>query len=60
MAEELEKKWYTDDNEDSIGYSFKEYDVTSTPNDFNTKTIIDFIESGLFKIQVSREIMFGT
>lgn len=50
MAEELEKKWYTDDNEDSIGYSFKEYDVTSTPNDFNTKTIIDFIESGLFKI----------
>ncbi|MER3499827.1 MAG: hypothetical protein C4308_15020, partial [Chitinophagaceae bacterium] len=39
-----------DDNEDDIGYSFKEYEVTSTPNDFNTRTIIDFIESGLFKI----------
>ena len=50
MTEETEQKWYTDDNADDLGYSFKEYDVTSTPNDFNTKTIIDFIESGLFKI----------
>lgn len=45
-----EQSWYQDDNEDEVGYSFREYDVTSTPNDFNTKTIIDFIESGLFKI----------
>ena len=50
MKEESEQKWYTDDIEDNIGYSFKEYEVTSTPNDFNTRTIIDFIESGLFKI----------
>lgn len=50
MADELEQKWYSDDSEEEVGYSFKEYDVTSTPNDFNTKTIIDFIESGLFKI----------
>lgn len=27
-----------------------EYDLTSTPNDFNTKTIFDFIESGAVKI----------
>lgn len=44
------QNWYQDDSEEEIGYSFREYDVTSTPNDFNTKTIIDFIESGLFKI----------
>lgn len=50
LEETVEQKWYEDDNDDDIGYSFKEYDVTSTPNDFNTKTIIDFIESGLFKI----------
>jgi len=45
-----EQNWYQDDSEEGTGYSFREYDVTSTPNDFNTKTIIDFIESGLFKI----------
>lgn len=50
MVDDLEQKWYSDDSEEEVGYSFKEYDVTSTPNDFNTKTIIDFIESGLFKI----------
>ncbi len=50
LEDALEQKWYEDDSEDGVGYSFKEYDVTSTPNDFNTKTIIDFIESGLFKI----------
>lgn len=50
MEQEIEDKWYSNEADESIGYSFKEYDVTSTPNDFNTKTIIDFIESGLFKI----------
>lgn len=50
MEQQTEQNWYQDDNEEELGYSFKEYDVTSTPNDFNTKTIIDFIESGLFKI----------
>jgi uncharacterized protein with ParB-like and HNH nuclease domain len=50
MEQETEEKWYSNGDDDSVGYSFKEYDITSTPNDFNTKTIIDFIESGLFKI----------
>jgi len=50
LEELTEQKWYQDEDEGDTGYSFKEYDVTSTPNDFNTKTIIDFIESGLFKI----------
>jgi uncharacterized protein with ParB-like and HNH nuclease domain len=31
-------------------YSFTEYDVTSSPNDFNVKTIYDFIISGSIKI----------
>jgi uncharacterized protein with ParB-like and HNH nuclease domain len=50
--EEAEKneKWYLNEEIEEYDYSFKEYEVTSTPNDFNTKTIIDFIESGLFKI----------
>lgn len=47
---EVEQIWFQDDSDEDIGYTFKEYDVSSTPNDFNTKTIIDFIESGLFKI----------
>jgi uncharacterized protein with ParB-like and HNH nuclease domain len=50
MEEAIEVPWYENDVEDDETYEFKDYDVTSTPNDFNTKTIIDFIESGLFKI----------
>ncbi|EZH72361.1 hypothetical protein ATO12_23200 [Aquimarina atlantica] len=46
-----ENKWYLDDSEDEeIDISFKEYDLTSAPNDFNIKTIYDFIESGVLKI----------
>lgn len=43
-------RWYENDVEEDDDYSFREYEVTSSPNDFNAKTIIDFIESGLFKI----------
>ena len=50
MSSNTETPWYVDDIEEESTYEFKEYDVTATPNDFNTKTIIDFIESGLFKI----------
>jgi uncharacterized protein with ParB-like and HNH nuclease domain len=50
MEEEKDDKWYVNDIEEDLSYTFKEYDVTSTPNDFNTLTIISFIESGLFKI----------
>ena len=31
---------------------FQKYDITSSPNDFNVKTIVDFIERGIFKIPV--------
>jgi uncharacterized protein with ParB-like and HNH nuclease domain len=32
------------------GLSFQEYDITSSPNDFNVNTIADFIDRGIFKI----------
>ena len=36
-----------DDQEES---QIDEYDLTSTPNDFNLRTIYDFVESGAVKI----------
>lgn len=46
----MKKDWYEGDvaqEEDSV---ILEYDITSSPNDFNVKTIYDFIESGSVKI----------
>ncbi|MCZ0939408.1 MAG: DUF262 domain-containing protein [Caldilineaceae bacterium] len=31
---------------------FQKYDITSSPNDFNVRTIVDFIEQGVFRIPV--------
>ena len=31
---------------------FQKYDITSSPNDFNVRTIVDFIEQGIFRIPV--------
>lgn len=42
--------WFTDDGSEDIDASFKEYDITSSPNDFNIRTIVDFIEAGPFQI----------
>jgi len=30
--------------------SFTEYDISASPNDFNIKTLFDFIKSGVVKI----------
>lgn len=47
----LDQEWYEGDVEETSGdYSFKEYDLTAAPNDFNIKTIYDFIESGVMEI----------
>ena len=32
---------------DSASYPISQYDIVSTPNDFNTKTLVDFIDSGV-------------
>lgn len=45
------ENWYEDDDigESDNGY-VDEYDITAAPNDFNVRTIYDFIESGAVKI----------
>ncbi|WP_432741441.1 DUF262 domain-containing protein [Methylobacter sp. G7] len=42
--------WYDEDTELNEEYSIKEYDVTASPNDFNLKTLFDFVESGALVI----------
>ncbi len=42
--------WYYVDEHEDEDFSVQEYDITATPNDFNVRTIYDFIESGLVKI----------
>lgn len=41
--------WYDDDEEDDES-SVSEYDVTAIPNDFNIRTIFDFVDSGVVSI----------
>ena len=50
MANEEKTDLFDGDYDHDEEYSFTEYDVTSSPNDFNVKTIYDFIISGSIKI----------
>ena len=45
-----EGDWYDDDRDDVVDASFKDYDIVSSPNDFNIETIVNFIKSGVVKI----------
>jgi uncharacterized protein with ParB-like and HNH nuclease domain len=45
-----DQSWFEGDDSGVIDASFKDYQITATPNDFNVKTICDFIESGVVKI----------
>ena len=36
--------------EEDRSYPIDSYDLVSSPNDFNTKTLVDFIESGVVVI----------
>lgn len=41
-------EWFeAEKDEDGEDFSVKEYDVTSVPNDFNIRTIYDFVDSGV-------------
>ena len=40
----------SDEQEENNETVFSEYDLTSSPNDFNIKTLFDFISSGIVKI----------
>lgn len=42
--------WFDDDADGGSEASFKDYDITSAPNDFNIRTIVDFVNSGAVKI----------
>lgn len=42
--------WFEDYADNSDPYQISEYDITSTPNDFNVMTLFSFIESGAVKI----------
>jgi hypothetical protein len=43
--------WFEDDDDDnSDDFQIDEYDLTATPNDFNVKTIFDYLEAGVIKI----------
>lgn len=46
----MHSDWYDSDTELDESYSIKEYDVTASPNDFNIKTLFDFIDSGALVI----------
>lgn len=42
--------WLEEEEAEEEGYPIGEYDLTSSPNDFNIITIFNFIESGAVKI----------
>ncbi|GHN03194.1 hypothetical protein WSM22_46830 [Cytophagales bacterium WSM2-2] len=47
---DINEDWFEDFTGEDEEYFFREYEVTSSPNDFNIKTLFDFIESGVVKI----------
>jgi hypothetical protein len=49
-GDEVGTNWYEDDGSGSEESEIKEYDITSSPNDFNILTLYSFIESGAIKI----------
>jgi hypothetical protein len=50
MDPEVPTPWFEDYAEDEEGFDIDEFDLTSSPNDFNIGTIFDFIESGAVTI----------
>ncbi|WP_407572251.1 DUF262 domain-containing protein [Deinococcus altitudinis] len=47
---ENDKSWFFDDEPEDSGYSIKEYDITAAPNDFNIKSLYEFLDSGVIVI----------
>lgn len=44
------QKYDGDDDSDGNDISFTEYEISASPNDFNVRTLFDFIDSGIVKI----------
>lgn len=51
-ASEVNKDWFEsyDESQDDEPYNVNEYEITVSPNDFNIRTVYDFIKSGAIKI----------
>jgi uncharacterized protein with ParB-like and HNH nuclease domain len=43
-------EWYESEVQIDESYAINEYEITTSPNDFNIKTMYDFIKSGAIKI----------
>lgn len=43
-------EWFETEEPEELDSLIREYDITSSPNDFNTLTLFSFIESGVVKI----------
>ena len=52
MQDEYVLNWVEGDDDipDESDVVFTEYDLSASPNDFNIKTLFDFIASGIVKI----------
>lgn len=46
----MSEDWYDEETGVVEEYAIQEYDITASPNDFNIKTMFDFIESGALVI----------
>lgn len=50
IEENEQVKWFDSDPQSDEAYSISEYEITTSPNDFNIKTMYDFIKSGAINI----------
>ena len=50
MTEDKDNEWFDDYADEAEELQIDEYDITSTPNDFNVLTLNSFIESGAVRI----------
>lgn len=39
-------EWFEDDSETTLDYPFHDYDIISSPNDFNVLTLFNFVDKG--------------
>lgn len=47
----MDEKWYDDiEEKEEMDTGVTEYDITSTPNDFNISTIFSLVDNGVIKL----------
>jgi hypothetical protein len=50
QAEFIDKEIYEGDDDTDEDVIFSEYEISASPNDFNVRTLFDFIDSGIVKV----------